>query len=180
MDTLDDRTAGTTVRPDGDADATLDRAGQALFRLGRLFARRTAHHAPVERAGRPVELSRILVAEAVAAGPGEPDGEITVGLIADRLAIEPSTASRLVAEAIREGYVTRTTSPTDARRLRLDLTPAGRALVADAQRFQRATFEEITRTWPSHDRAEFARLLVRFTDTLADHLTSPDGPSRDD
>src|SRR5688500_9527740 len=103
MDNRKGRTAETTARPDGDADAALDRAGQALFRLGRLFARRTSHHALAERAGRPVELSRILVAEAVAAGPDEPGGEITVGLIADRLAVEPSTASRLVAEAIREG-----------------------------------------------------------------------------
>ena len=180
MDNTDERSAETTARPDEETDAALDRAGRALFRLGRLFARRTAHHAPAERAGRPVELSRILVAEAVAAGPGEPEGEITVGLIAERLAIEPSTASRLVAEAIREGYVTRATSPTDARRLRLDLTPVGRDLVADAQRYQRATFEEITRTWPTHDRAEFARLLVRFTDTLAAHLTPSDAPSRDD
>jgi DNA-binding MarR family transcriptional regulator len=179
MDNTDDRSDEATARPDGDTDAALDRAGQALFRLGRLFARRTAHNGPAERAGRPVELSRILVAEAVAVGPDEPEGEITVGLIADRLAIEPSTASRLVAEAIREGYVTRTTSPTDARRLRLDLTPAGRALVADAQRYQRATFEEITCTWPTHDRAEFARLLVRFTDTLAERLSAPEKPSSD-
>ena len=179
MDNTDDRSAEITVRPDEDTNAALDRAGRALFRLGRLFARRTAHHAPAERAGRPVELSRILVAEAIAVGPDEPDGEITVGLIAERLAIEPSTASRLVAEAIREGYVTRTTSPTDARRLRLDLTPAGRGLVTDAQRYQRATFEEITRTWPTHDRAEFARLLVRFTDTLAERLSAPETPSSD-
>src|SRR5690242_17921269 len=91
--------AAKTHKPET-ADATLDRAGHALFRLGRLFARRSARHAPSEQTGRPVELSRILVAEAVAAGPATPDGDITVGLIADRLAIEPSTASRLVADAI--------------------------------------------------------------------------------
>ena len=179
MDTRKGRTAETSTRPDEHADAALDRAGRALFRLGRLFARRTSHHAPAERAGRPVELSRILVAEAIAAGPGEPRGEITVGLIADRLAVEPSTASRLVAEAIREGYVTRATSPTDARRLRLDLTPAGRDLVADAHRYQRATFEALTHTWPARDRAEFARLFARFTDALSAHLTTPDTPPRD-
>ena len=179
MGKMDDRTAETITRPDEDAETAMDRAGRALFRLGRLFARRSSHHTPAERAGRPVDLSRILVSEAVAAGPDGPEGDITVGLIADRLAVEPSTASRLVAEAIREGYVTRTTSSTDARRLRLGLTPAGRALVADAHRFQRATFEEITHAWPARERAEFARLLVRFTDTLADHLTESDAPPRD-
>lgn len=173
----------TTANPhshepaDASAEATLDRAGRALFRLGRLFARRSAHHSPTERTGRPVELSRILVAEAVASGPATPDGDITVGLIAERLAVEPSTASRLVADAIRDGYLTRTPSPGDARRLRLTLTPTGHALVADARQFQRATFELITRTWPDNDRAEFARLLVRFTDTLADHLTIPNTSS---
>jgi DNA-binding MarR family transcriptional regulator len=159
---------------DGDPEATLDRAAHALFRLGRLFARRAAHHTPTESAARPVELSRILVAEAVAAGPTTPDGDITVGLVADRLAVEPSTASRLVADAIRDGYVARTPSPGDARRLRLALTPAGQALVADARHFQRATFDQLTHTWTDHERAEFARLLARLTDTLADHLTTPD------
>lgn len=168
MDDTQARTAETAAPTD--ADAALDRASQALFRLGRLFARRAT--------GRPVELSRILVAEAVAAGPDEQGGEITVGLIADRLAVEPSTASRLVAEAIREGYVTRTTSSTDARRLLLDLTPAGRDLVAAARRYQRATFDDLTRDWPPHDRAEFARLLSRFTDTLTERLNSPDSPPR--
>jgi DNA-binding MarR family transcriptional regulator len=161
------------LHPPADADATLDGAGNALFRLGRLFARRSAQHISAEHTGRPVELSRILVAEAVAAGPDLPGGDITVGLVADRLAVEPSTASRLVADAIRDGYLTRAASAGDARRLRLTLTPTGETLVADARRYQRATFEQMTRDWTDRERAEFARLLARFTDTLADHLTSP-------
>src|SRR5690349_2374792 len=129
MNDSHDRTAAANAQSpdlaDAAAETTPDHAGSALFRLGRLFARRAAHHAPAERTGRPVELSRILVAEAVAAGPATPDGDITVGLIADRLAVEPSTASRLVADAIRDGYLTRTPSPGDARRLRLALTTTG-------------------------------------------------------
>src|SRR5262245_12658534 len=131
MDNTQDQTTTSDASqqaPAADAEVTLDRAAHALFRLGRLFARRAAHHAPTERTERPVEPSRILVAEAVAAGPTTPDDDITVGLIADRLVVEPSTASRLVADAIRDGYVARTPSPADARRLRLALTPAGHTL----------------------------------------------------
>ncbi|MFN8539256.1 MAG: hypothetical protein U0232_17495 [Thermomicrobiales bacterium] len=36
-----------------------------------------------------------------------------------------------------------------------------------------------TTRWSDHNRAEFARLLVRFTDTLVDHLAAPNIPPHD-
>ena len=154
----------------------LEDAGAALFRLGRLFARRPAHPDGRVGQGRPVELSRILVAEAVAAGPTTPEGEVTIGDVADRLAIDPSTASRLVAEAIRDGYVSRGSSTIDARRSALHPTAQGAALVEDARRYQRGIFEQITADWSPDERASFARLLVRFTDGVAARLAGADPP----
>jgi DNA-binding MarR family transcriptional regulator len=151
-------------------------AGAALFRLGRLFARRHAHRDGGAGQGRAVELSRILVAEAVAAGPATPEAEVTIGIVAARLAIDPSTASRLVAEAIRDGYVSRGPSTIDARRSSLHLTAQGAALVEDARRYQRTIFEQITADWSAEEQASFARLLVRFTDGVAARLAAADPP----
>jgi DNA-binding MarR family transcriptional regulator len=128
-----------------------------------------------------VELSRILVTEAVAAGPEEPGQEITVGVVAERLAIDPSTASRLVAETMNAGYLSRAISQTDSRRIRLELTEAGRELVENAHHYQRTVFEQVTGDWSEDERQEFARLLIKFVasfaETRARLTTSADQPS---
>ncbi|MGI8687175.1 MAG: MarR family winged helix-turn-helix transcriptional regulator [Thermomicrobiales bacterium] len=121
-----------------------------------------------EHSRRALELSRILVVQAVEAGTADPGEEMTIGVVARRLDIDPSTASRLVSETIRAGYLTGDPSSTDARRIRLTLTDAGRALAAAARRYQRATFEHITRDWSEGERQEFARLFIKFADSLAE------------
>ena len=161
------------ARTDDDG-AALDAAGQALFRLGRLFGRQPIADLLAARNGRPVELSRILVVQAVADASTPANGdagqdEVTVGVVAEQLGIDPSTASRLVAETVREGYLTRSASSIDARRACLTLTEAGRALDASSRRFQRSVFEQATADWPDHDRLVFARLFVRFAQTIAEH-----------
>jgi DNA-binding MarR family transcriptional regulator len=160
-------------------DEALAEAGAALFRLGRLFARRPAHADSGAGQGRAVELSRILVAEAVAAGSDTPEGEVTVGVVAGRLVVDPSTASRLVAEAIREGYVARGPSSIDARRSSLHLTASGAALVAAARRYQSDVFAQITADWTAEEQTSFARLLARFTAGVAARLAdSEPAPER--
>jgi DNA-binding MarR family transcriptional regulator len=167
--------APAPAEPPTDA-SVLDEAGQALFRLGRLFTRPPQHQAPKGPAGQAVELSRILVVQAIAAGPDEPDQELTVGTVAARLDIDPSTASRLVAETIRDGYLARIASQADARRVRLALTDAGDALAADARRYQRAVFEQVTRDWSDQERHEFARLFIKFAAAVAEARANPATP----
>lgn len=150
-----------------DRSSVLDAAGQALFRLGRFFSKHPMRDQLMQRTGKAVEVSRILVAEAVAAGPEEPSQEITVGVVASRLGIDPSTASRLVMETINAGYLSRATSQADSRRLRLELTDTGRELVAQAHQYQRVLFEDVTHEWSEQERQEFARLLVRFVASIA-------------
>ncbi len=145
----------------------LDEAGQALFRLGRMFSRQPMRQRVTEHSRRALELSRILVVQAVEAETAESGEEITIGIVAQRLDIDPSTASRLVSETIRAGYLSGAPSSTDARRTRLILTDDGRTLAVAARRYQRATFEHITREWPEGERQEFARLFIKFADSLA-------------
>ncbi len=125
-----------------------------------------------EHSRRALELSRILVVQAVEAGATESGEEMTIGVVARRLDIDPSTASRLVSETIRAGYLSGAPSSTDARRIQLTLTDAGRALAAAAQCYQRATFEHITRGWPDSERQEFARLFIKFANSLTESRAS--------
>lgn len=151
-----------------DQESILDAAGQALFRLGRFFSKHPMREQLMQRTGKTVEVSRIMVAEAVAAGPEEPGQEMTVGVVASRLGIDPSTASRLVMETINAGYLSRATSQADSRRLRLELTDAGRELVEAAHHYQRVVFEYVTREWSEQERQEFARLLSKFVASVAE------------
>jgi len=151
-----------------DQISVLAAAGQALFRLGRFFGKHPMREQLMQQTGKMVEVSRIMVAEAVAAGPEEPGQEMTVGVVASRLGIDPSTASRLVMETINAGYLSRATSQTDSRRLRLELTDAGRELVEAAHHYQRVVFEYVTREWSEQERQEFARLLSKFVASVAE------------
>lgn len=129
---MTDRNELAPIEEDQKAGSALDQAGQAWFRLGRIFSRHPLKDQLQRHTGQAIELSRILVTEAVATGSAEPDQEVTVGVVAERLGIDPSTASRLVAETIGAGYLARLPSQMDNRRLRLELTDAGRKLVANA------------------------------------------------
>ena len=149
---------------ENDNDALLlDEAGRALFHLGRVLGRPGERHQGAGGAGRAVELSRIMVVQAVeATRQMAPDAEIGVGAVAAHLAIDPSTASRLVAETLADGFLTSNPSPTDARRRCLTLTPAGTALAAAARRHQHATFAAAMRDWPAAEQQLFARRFIEF------------------
>lgn len=160
-----------------DQEALLTQAGLALFQLGRAFGRFPPGRQALDRAGHPVALSRIQIVQAVAAHDADPaHGAVGVGSVAEALGIDPSTASRLVAETIRDGYLSRATVPGDARRARLALTSAGRDLAEDARDYQRAVFEQLTRDWPADERARFAARFVAFAAAVVVLLDADDPP----
>jgi DNA-binding MarR family transcriptional regulator len=91
---------------------------------------------------------------------------VTVGLVADRLGLDPSRASRMVSATIQAGYLSRVASQTDGRRINLELTEAGKALAAEAHAFREAQLDRALAAWTPGDRAEFARLLTRFAEDV--------------
>jgi DNA-binding MarR family transcriptional regulator len=144
--------AGTS---EPDNEALLDSIGPAFSRL--------------RRRGRPVspgsmtagkDLSRNLIINIV----DEASDEMTVGGIADQLAVDPSVASRMVSDCISSGYLRRMASQRDGRRTVLELTPEGVALRDLFRTRQRQMFEYITREWPDSERLEFARLLLKYAE----------------
>jgi len=136
-------------------DALLDAVGTAFSRL----RRRTTQvdvDPPVSRKDLPRNLVINIVDEA--------DGEVTVGALAEHLAVDPSVASRMVSDCVSNGYLERAASQRDGRRTVLRITPEGLALRDRFRGQQRQAFEHITGDWPEHERLEFARLLLKYAD----------------
>ncbi|MDJ0341863.1 MarR family winged helix-turn-helix transcriptional regulator [Streptomyces sp. H10-C2] len=144
------------------AGALLDAVGPAFSRL-----RRTAL-LDVENPVSRKDMTRTLVLALVEEPADDPDQEITVGIVAERLAVDPSVASRMVSDCIKSGYLIRAASQLDGRRTILRLTPEGDAMLVRFRQHQREAFEHITRDWADHERLDFARLLIKYVDAVAD------------
>lgn len=115
-----------------------------------------------------VELSTVRVLRAVErAGDHAP----CVGDIAERLTIDPSTASRFVEQQVEAGYLRRQRDPADGRRNRLALTPAGQSLLADVREARRQILGEVTAGWDEADLDRLSGLLARLREDF-DHLES--------
>ena len=100
---------------------------------------------------------------------GEGGGdEVTVGLVAERLGIDPSRASRLVSEMVERGYVLRVASQADARRICLALTGKGQTFVNAVRENKWRLFSASLGQWPADELVTFARLLERFSTWATD------------
>jgi len=174
-------------------DPVLSEVSLALFHLRRIWAKpdlmkRIRAQTSAGPGARPLQWSNLMVVHAVAglsaaataredgAEEGaEEDAEVTVGAVAERLEIDPSTASRLVGHAIDAGLVSRRPSPVDARRANLQLTDRGVRVKQVADRFRRAYLDELMSDWTPTERSEFARLLTRFAEAAIRAPMDPDG-----
>ena len=99
---------------------------------------------------------------------GEEITEVTVGLVAERLGIDPSRASRVTSELVERGYVRRVASQQDARRICLELTPRGRNFVEAVRRNKVQIFTRALAQWNEHELMVFAALFERFSNGATD------------
>ncbi|MFJ7292946.1 MarR family winged helix-turn-helix transcriptional regulator [Streptomyces collinus] len=152
----------TSTQPPAPAADLLDAVGPAFSRL------RRAQALNVEKQVSRKDFTRTLVLNIVQDGPDQEGQEITVGVVGERLAVDPSVASRMVSDCISAGYLIRAASQRDGRRTILQLTPEGHETLARFRRHQRAAFERITQDWPEKERLEFARLLIKYVDSVGE------------
>jgi DNA-binding MarR family transcriptional regulator len=86
-------------------------------------------------------------------------GPMTIGALADRLAVSQQAVSKSVADLERRGYVTRRADPDDARARLVALTARGDAAIAGGRRHRAAISAELgERLGPR--RVEGARRLL--------------------
>ncbi|SDG31796.1 DNA-binding transcriptional regulator, MarR family [Sinosporangium album] len=137
----------------------------ALFRLRRMWAR-PLRPRRIGDAGRPVQMSNLMVVGAVRQ-LGHELPEVTVGAVAEYMDVDPSTASRLVNDAVGAGFVDREESQVDARRARLVPSAVGRRVLDAVSRYRRQHVDGLLADWSEEDRERFATLLARFAETSA-------------
>ncbi|MET8334450.1 MarR family winged helix-turn-helix transcriptional regulator [Streptosporangium canum] len=149
---------------DGTPGAAID---VALFRLRRIWAR-PLRSRKIADPQRPVQLSNVMVVHAVHKLSLDVP-EVTVGAVAEQLDVDPSTASRLVNDAIGAGFVEREESEVDARRARLVLSGRGRRVLEVVVHHRRTYLDGLIADWDEPDRETFARLLTRFAEAAMAH-----------
>ena len=149
-------------------DDALQHLMDALVDLRRFWERPDRKRRFLAELGEPVELGVLRTLTAVhaldAAGDGTAETELGVGTVACALSVDASTASRLVDQAVRGGYLQRQAAATDARRTRLELTNTGTKLVERAIEIRRRWLSQITAGWSPQEVETLAGLLRRFID----------------
>lgn len=141
---------------------------RSMVRLRRGMSRHRLGKAAVREHNLPVDVQVLHVVDVIDEGPDEEGQEMSVGLVAARLGVDASRGSRIVAEAVKAGYVRRVASQEDGRRIHLELTAEGQAVVDATRRTRHEHFAKAMSDWTDQERAEFARLLSRFVHTYDD------------
>lgn len=141
-------------------DENIRRIGQVMTRMRLMTGRRVIGRLAIQNVAPGLELSHLDVLEAVRRA--EEFGEVTVGTVADRLRIDPSRASRIIAEMVSRGVLRRKASQADARRIVVVLTALGQRLLSEIHAQKLTVVQSITADWPPEDVEAFARLFDRF------------------
>ena len=93
--------------------------------------------------------------------------------LAERTATHQSSVSVVVRRLVEGGYVTRTTSALDRRRLEIEVTPKGRHLLATAPTTVQAQLVEALRSLDGGDQLKLAALLEEWLRAAKIDLAAP-------
>ncbi|MGW4117607.1 MarR family winged helix-turn-helix transcriptional regulator [Nocardia sp. NPDC004711] len=157
------------TQDDRTPDELLDAIGPAFGKLRRGVLQEVEDPISTKDSTRALLLGMVLgCPQGTGREPHDPGQEMTVGGIAAGMCVDPSVASRMVADSIKAGYLRRVPSQLDGRRAVLELSEQGLEFMRTFRRRQRATYEYITAEWPEQDRLEFARLMLRYVDAIDD------------
>jgi len=89
-----------------------------------------------------------------------------VGDVAEALAVDPSTASRVVERCVGEGLLSRSADSRDRRRSVLALTPSGARLLDQVTTNRRKVIAEVVAGWDEGDVMSLVGLLERLLGDL--------------
>src|SRR5215212_5261866 len=107
--------------------------------------------------------------QVLAAGP-QP---VTMGRLAEALALETQSTTGLVDRMERQGWVARHRDLTDRRAIRLALTDLGHSVLLDAVATAQPVFDRLVGVLSPAELATLARLLGRAYETAAAPLPPP-------
>lgn len=94
------------------------------------------------------------------------NGPTSVNALADRLSLNASTITRQVDAMAASGLVQRVKHPADGRVTLVAATPHGGRELTRNRTSRHHFYENVTASWPEHDRRALASLLSRLTSDL--------------
>ena len=147
-----------------DAVAAID---AVMAKVRRSIQRRDFGRLILARIDPSLEVSHLDAIIALSAGD-TPRDEVTVGIIAERMGIDPSRASRISADLVERGYAVRVASQLDARRICLKLTARSERLVTAVRQTKWRIFAGALAQWDEQELVTFATLLERFAGWATD------------
>jgi DNA-binding MarR family transcriptional regulator len=151
----------------GKAADAIVRIDSTMARIRRSMIRRELVVEILKELDPNLDLSRLDVMVAVMHWHPEDEAdafrEITVGAVAERLGIDPSRASRLVADVIDLGYIRRTASQADSRRIVLEPTDKGVAFGEEFRARKSKMLSNGLQGWTEEELVLFAKLVDRFS-----------------
>jgi DNA-binding MarR family transcriptional regulator len=150
--------------------ATID---AVMGKVRRSIQRRDFSRLILARIDPSLEASHLDAIIAIAHHPvagDAPRDAVTVGIIAERLGIDPSRASRISADLVERGYALRIASQLDARRICLKLTARGERFVTAVRQTKWRIFAGSLAQWDERDLVTFAALLERFAGWAIDEV----------
>jgi DNA-binding MarR family transcriptional regulator len=150
---VDDNAA---ARPD-DVDEDVDAVAAAVLTASRLLVAVSARSLASAEERVTLPQFRLLVVLAS-------HGETKLVALADALAVNPSTALRMVERLAAAGLVSRRVNPASRREVVLRLTAAGQQIVDDVTARRREEIAAIVRRMPPRQRSGLVRALRSFTD----------------
>lgn len=124
-----------------------------------------------------IDMSQLLIVHTIHLATHE-NKEVTVGSIAEHLGIDPSRASRLVAEAVDAGLARRVASQADARRICLEMTDKARAYEDAIYAYKAVVYSDSLGTWDDEELVVFAGLFQKFSKWVAEFEIESDRDER--
>jgi len=122
-----------------------------------------------------ISLAQLFVLQQLAERPATSLNEL-----AERTATHQSSVSVVVRRLVDAGYVSRVTSPADKRRIEIDVTPTGRAMLAGAPITIQTQLMTSLRGMSGGDQTTLADLLERWLRTAKIDIASPPMLGEDD
>ncbi len=104
-----------------------------------------------------ISLAQLFVLQQLAERPADSLNEL-----AERTATHQSSVSVVVRRLVERGYVSRSASAADKRRIEIDVTPSGRVLLAGAPMTIQSQLMAALRRMARDDQTTLAQLLERW------------------
>jgi DNA-binding MarR family transcriptional regulator len=115
-----------------------------------------------------ISLAQLFVLQQLADRPAH-----SLNDLAERTATHQSSVSVVVRRLVDNGFVSRTTSPSDKRRIEIEVTPAGRALLAGAPTTIQIQLMTALTAMNRDERGTLADLLERWLREARIDISAP-------